>query len=514
MSEDLFSKVYNPDVLSCLANLSNDEVFTVPDVVNDMLDLLPQELFENPDTTFLDPTCKSGVFLREIAKRLIKGLEKQFPDLQDRIDHIFHKQLFGIAITELTSLLSRRGVYCSKYANGDFSITKFKSADGNIRFKKVHHVWLHGKCKYCGANKSQYDRGDLLETHAYEFIHKQNFEEVFNMKFDVIIGNPPYQLSDGGHGASAIPIYHLFVQSAKKLSPRFIAMIIPSRWFTGGRGLDAFREEMLKDQRISVIHDFPDASECFPGVEIKGGVNYFLWDKTHSGNCRIVSHEKGKIVADITRPLLEPELDVFIRDGRQINILHKVQSFKEEKFYNIMSANDPFGYDVRVENSMVRVRPDYKLEKFKNSTKFYYYGWREQGVGYVKTDSIRKGQELINKYKIFVPRAWGTGITSTDKLNVFIGEPNSVCTETYSVIGPFDDEKTCKNIISYIETKFFHFIVSMVKITQAAAKHVYKLVPMQDFSESWNDEKLYKKYGLSDDEIDFIEKTIWPDKEQ
>ena len=386
---DVFTTLYKPDVLSCLADLSNDEVFTPPSVVNDMLDMLPQELFESPDTTFLDPVCKSGVFLREIAKRLIKGLEDKIPDLQERIDHIFQKQLYGIAITELTSLLSRRSVYCSKYPNSKYSVSQFDDVQGNIRYKNTQHEWVKGKCCFCGATESEYgtQKRDGMESHAYEFIHTTKPQEIYNMKFDVIIGNPPYQLSTAGkdNGAQAIPLYHKFIIQSIKLRPRFLVMITPSRWFTGGFGLNNFRDTMLHDRHIREIHDYLDASDCFPGVEIKGGVNYFLWDSTYNGDTKITTYEDSKPSSTAIRPLLEKGSDIFVRYNEAVSILHKVQTFNETSFATIVSKQRPFNIPTNFTN--------YATTEIKDGYKIY----GNKFIGYLSPFfNITKGSEYID----------------------------------------------------------------------------------------------------------------------
>lgn len=336
-----YSTSYNPDVLSTLANLSSDEVFTPPHIANQILDLLPQELFSDKNTTFLDPATKSGVFLREITKRLLKGLENEIPDLQERIDHILNNQVFGIAITELTSLISRRSLYCSKYPNSKFSITAFVDKNGNILFSNDEHIWINDVCVHCGASKKVYDLSSEQERHAYQFIHNR---EVFNsMKFDVIVGNPPYQLDDGGSKASAMPIYNYFVNNSIKLSPRYLCMIIPSRWFSGGKNLNEFRKKMLEMKNIKIIHDFPKASDCFPGVEIKGGVNYFIWDREYVGETLVVTHSGVNITSQMKRPLKENGSDIFIRNNFLVSIFRKVQSRNLKSYSDIVSAAKAYG---------------------------------------------------------------------------------------------------------------------------------------------------------------------------
>ncbi|AXI99338.1 site-specific DNA-methyltransferase (adenine-specific) [Cyclonatronum proteinivorum] len=490
---------YNPDVLSCLANLSNDEVFTPPNLVNDILDLLPAELWSNPNAKFLDPVSKSGVFLREMAKRLMKGLETQIPDKQERINHIFSQQLYGIAITDLTALLSRRSVYCSKTANGKYSICEtFNDEQGNILYKRMKHTWQNGKCTYCGASQEVYDREDALETYAYNFIHTDKLKKIFNMKFDVIVGNPPYQLSDGsGKGAGAVPIYQKFITQAKKLNPRYLTMIVPSRWFAGGRGLDEFRNEMLNDKRIKKIHDFLNASDCFPGVEIKGGVCYFLWDREYSGECEVNTYENNSLISTSKRPLLEKGTEVFIRYNEAIPIIRKIKAKNFDPLNKIISSAKPFG---------LRTYFKGKDSPFKDSIKIY----ANQHIGYIKRNEVLQNSQWIDQHKVIAPYAVGSGDSKTDLVKPIYSEPGSCCSETYIVFGPFSSKKRCENLMGYINTKFFHFCLTLKKNTQHATKTAYEFVPLQNFDESWTDEKLYKKYGLTKDEIAFIESMIRP----
>ena len=496
----MLKQVYNPDVLTCIANLSSDEVFTPPGVVNQMLDTLPKELWSDEKVTFLDPVSKSGVFLREITKRLIDGLESKIPNLEQRIEHILRNQVFGIGITELTSLISRRSLYCSKYANGNYSIVQFDDLQGNLILPNLPHVWLDNHCIYCGISEKIYSRDSSIESYSYPFIHTADLKKFFsNMKFDVIVGNPPYQMSDGGAQSSSKPIYNLFVEQAIKMNPRFLTMIIPSRWFSGGKGLDDFRRKMIDDKRIMKIVDFQNAHECFPGVEIKGGVLYFLWSKEHDGMCEFSNVVNGQVVTQ-KRYLKTRFSDSIVRYNKSISIIDKIHTESVESFSKYVSSRKPFGFSTTFRFN----------SEINDPNKVVIYGNKHRGE--VSSTRIEKNVKWVNEWKIFITMAYGAGETFPHQIinTPFIGKPNTCCTETYLVIGPFANEKRCLNVISYIKTKLFRFLVLQNKPTQHATSKVYSLVPVQNFDEEWSDEKLYKKYGLNEEEIGFIESMIRP----
>lgn len=499
---DIYNTMYNPDVLSCIANLSNDEVFTPPSVANAMLDLLPQELFSDPDTRFLDPACKSGVFLREIAKRLLKGLEPIYPDLQERTDHIFKNQLYGIAITELTSHLSRRSLYCSKTANGNYSVVKFDTVDGNVRFKNIQHRWQNGKCVFCGASQKEYDRAEGLETHAYEMIHTTKPEDIFKMKFDVIISNPPYQLNDGGNGVSATPIFQHFVEQAKKLQPRYLSMIIPARWYAGGKGLDVFRESMLHDNHIRKLVDYESSKDCFDGVNIAGGICYFLWDRDNTGDCEIINRI-GEETTYSMRSLCE--FPILIRSNTAISVVHKVLDKTSDVWSNHAYPRNPFGFATNYRGRTDKRNGDIELLTSK-------------GFQFVSEKDVTKNRDIISHYKILIGRL----VPSNGELDVnpkdgykvitdtrMIG-PGQINTETYLDIGVFPTEQEAINFDGFLKCKFTRYLLRQAISSLNVTRECFRFVPCEDFRNTWDDQKLYKKYGLSDEEIAVIESTIRP----
>jgi len=497
---------YNPDVLNCIANLSNDEVFTPPSLANQVLDLLPQELFKSPKTRFLDPFTKSGVFLREIVKRLDKGLENQIPDRQSRIDHIMHNQVYGIACTELTALLARRSVYCSKTANGRFSVSRFDTSEGNIQYEAIQHTWVGGKCRFCGASQSVYDRGNESEQYAYQFIHTDNPSQLTgNMTVDVIIGNPPYQLSDGGgmqsgsSSGSAIPLYHKFVQQAKKLNPRYLCMIIPSRWFSGGRGLDEFRDQMLGDNHLSKLVDYSDSRDCFPGVDIAGGVCYFLWDSNHNSLCDVTNVYQNTTIS--SRRNLN-EFPVFIRHSQAINIIRKVLSQKELMMSDVVFSSKPFGFRSFQSGRKIRKSGDIELLGSK-------------GFTYVSRSEVTTNSHLISQWKVVMSKASAEHAGQTDQdgkkrivSRIEVLKPGQICTETYLLLATFSSEHEANNLKEYVKTIFFRFLMSTILLTQNIAKDKFQFIPMPDCSKAWSDKDLSDKYNLTDEEIHFMNSQI------
>lgn len=510
----------NPDVLTCIANLSNDEVFTPPEFAGRMLDTLAEawaaghsgaNLWADSSVKFLDPCTKSGVFLREITSRLTRGLAEEIPDLGKRVDHILTRQVFGIGITHLTSMLARRSLYCSKHAQGAHSIgTTFTSDEGNIWFERTEHSWSEGKCSYCGASRKAMDRGEGFETHAYAFIHsddiKSRVAEFFGgeMQFDVIIGNPPYHMTGGGGGTNDSAIYDMFVEQAIRLEPRFLSMVIPSRWMAGGRGMDEFRKTMLSGQHITHLVDYPNSAQVFPSVDLKSGVCYFLWDREHTGECATTLIRGDEVVGPTRRTL--DEFDVFIRDERAAGILKKVLKHKEPSFEDLLTGDTPFGLATNFS--------DFRQgEPHDNEVKVHASSNAGRRSGAMKRSLVTKNMHLIDAWKVLAPKAGpgnsgGHVLPDTVLGKPEVAEPNSVCTQTWIVAGPLKSRKQAEVVCRYLQTSFARFIVSLRKISQDAMKGVYRWLPRQDWDRDWIDEALYKKYGITEDEIAFINRMV------
>jgi site-specific DNA-methyltransferase (adenine-specific) len=521
----------NPDVLTCIANLSNDEVFTPPELANQMLDTLEHawsasnggaNIWADSSVAFLDPFTKSGVFLREITKRLVSGLAEEIPDLEDRVDHILTKQVYGIAITELTSLLARRSLYCSKWAmrtkEHPHSIARSFTRDwGNIWFERTEHSWEKGRCSVCRAPKATFGLTERvgMESHAYAFIHTNDINariaELFgdDVKFDVIIGNPPYQMTGGGGGTNDSAIYHLFVSQAIRLEPSYLSMVIPSRWMAGGRGngLGDFRAAFLADRRVRTLIDYENAKDVFPTVGIGGGACYFLWERDNPGPCVCLFHRNGQVVGPQEREL--GEFDVFVRDPRALGILRKVQAAKEASFEELVSGDTPFGLATNFAEYRRGASPE------AGEVRVYANVGTTRVTGAMRRTAIAKNTALIDVWKLLLPKTGSGRERERSGVDLVLGPsilagPESVCTQTYLVAGPLDSQSAAESAGSYLRTRLSRFLVSLRKPSQDVFRSMYRWVPQQTWDRTWTDEELYAKYGITADEQAFIESIIRP----
>lgn len=460
-----------------------------------------RQLFDNVDlagevqTKILEINSKTGLYplyvtyslFRRRLDEYIKAecIDKETVSVQEEQvvwDDIVKDNMYVICNTPMAVGITRRTLF------------GFRQVDQKANIKNVQLIER--------ASKNQEELVQELKSVGF---WKGNTSKQ-EMKFNAVVGNPPYQLS--GHGQKPLPIYQNFIDLARTLKPKCISIVSPSRWFAAN-DLKEFRDSIIKENKLDIIHDFADARLCFPNVEIKGGISYFRWNDDSNQYCNFFIHnDKG--VTQTMRNLSTENTEILIRDGYMIKILEKVQSKNEAKFNSLISSNDPFGFDMREEHSSKRVKVPYYNTPKENSAIFYYNGWRKKGVGYVDREIINKNTEWVDKVKILIPKAWGTGDTTKDWLKPFIVEKNTCCTETYLVVGPFDSLEISENVVSYMGTKFFHFMVAIMKLTQNAMQGVYCNVPIQDFSHRWTDEDLYEKYGLDLFEREYIESLIKP----
>lgn len=495
-----------PDILEVISDLSSDEVFTPPRMANAMLDLLPDDVWSNPDLRWLDPGAKTGVFGREITKRLLVGLAEAIPAEEERLTHILRNMVFGVAITELTSMMARRTIYCSKDAAGDKSVVAMPTAAGNVWFDRVEHSYRKdGRCKECGASREEMENPGR-DNHAYAFIHqdgRQKLAKELDMQFDVIVGNPPYQMSDGGHGASATPIYHEFVETAIDLGARFVLMVTPSRWFSGGKGLDDFRARMLEDRHLRALVDYPKLYDGFPGVKIRGGISYFLWDGEYDGPCTVQTMWEGEPLGPPKDRFLD-QYDVLIRRNEDVSILDKVSDFRidgqrEPTLDDQVSPRKPFGFPTNFHGV---ASPKALDEPVK------FYG--SQRVSWIERSEIQKNSEWVDRWKVMMTAVQGTSAAVETKFlsEPIVAGPGTACSETYLVAGHFESEDEAQRLAAYLRTRFVRFLVSLRKQTQHATRGVYAFVPDIPLDRTWTDELLYERYGLTEEEQARIEDKV------
>lgn len=487
-----FDTSLQEDIFDYIPPQKTNQIFTPKAVVKYMVDMLEREspdIFKDSTKTFIDLYTKSGLFLTEITKRLFKSLEKEISNEDERLKHILENQIYGVAPTNIIYNIAKKYIYSNSY----------NISTGNLV-----------ECDLTSNVKKGTLAGELTKLYRGE-----------NVKFDVIIGNPPYQEEDGGAQSSARPIYHHFVQAAKSLNPEYITYITPSRWFVGGKGLDSFRDEMLNDLHMKEIHDWLTPEDIFPNTNIRGGVNFFLWDKSFTdASIRFASYKNGRKISDLNRPLAVEGIDILLRDNIGVKVLEKIYDNDYENIFtiaDIVSPRKPFGFggyfidDKRFKNAEASLAKPVTC---------YAKGWKK---GYIERDIVEMRPKWIDQWKVFTPRANNIGTElSDDNFNIRIGGPGTICTESYIVIGADSDygKNEIEYLGRYLQTKFSRFLHSLAKGSQDATSKTYRFIPMQDFSSdsdiNWDnpsveiDQQLYSKYGLSQEEINYISENIKP----
>lgn len=478
----------------------NGEVFTNEREVKAMCDLVNTEI-NNVESRFLEPTCGEGAFLTEILRRKLNTVNQKYGQVsQDCIKYsiVAIASLYGVDILQDNVEICRQKLY-------NIWHREYPDADKQICDTVI---LILNKNIICGdilvrkqSNEEQikfikwiFNDDNLLKPCEYEL--SKMVCENSDFRFDVVIGNPPYQIMDGGGKASATPIYNLFVEQAKELSPKFITMIIPSKWFSGGKGLEKFRTSMLNDDRIRVLVDYTDSKDCFSGVDVAGGVCYFLWDRDNRGKCKVTNIVNDR--ESVSERYLN-EHKVFVRYSDSVSIINKVDMFKEPTMDNMVSARCPFGLPSNTtpeENGDLRLRCN-------------------KGFGKISSEKITKGEDVVDKWKVLTSHVSydHAGRPGKDGKRRVISvievvPPMTVCTDTYLVVGSFDNKEYAENLKTYLSTKFVRFLIAQVALAQQISRGVFAFVPVQDFSLAWTDEKLYAKYALTKEEINFIESTI------
>lgn len=445
----------------------------------------------HPDTKILDINSKTGLYPLHAAISLYYQKVMANDDNHFEADKVYQdilaNNVYAVAKTPMAKTITER------------TLTGYRDYKTNVKYIE--------------------DLTDTLKNDIEE--GKQKVEEAFNqVKFDVVIGNPPYQESDGGAKASATPIYNSFVELSKSIEPKYISLIMPTRWYSGGKGLDKFRDEMLSDSKIQLLIDFPNPDEVFHNTNIRGGVCIVNWNFEWDANqqlTNVITFENGKETNNVMRPLRVPESAIFIRDYLAISIIDKINKVTPQhdgRISDFTSPLKPYGFS----GFFIR---DKRFHTDENNLVEPIKCFGKGVVGFVERSEIEVRPEWIDKWKVFTARANNIGTElKDDNFNTIIGNPGTICTETYIVIGAdLDlDKYSAENLSKYLKTKFSRMLHGIAKSSHDAARTTYKFIPLQDFTSNsaidWSqsiaevDQQLYKKYGLSEEEIQFIESKV------